>query len=69
VRFRIRDRDATFTGPFDEVFCSEPTRIVPTSVRAPRVNSYAERWVGSVRRECLDWVLIFGRCQLEAVRV
>jgi putative transposase len=67
VRFRIRDRDAKVTGPFDEVFGSERTGIVPTPVRAPRANACAARWVGSVGRGCLDWVLIFGRRQLEAV--
>jgi putative transposase len=65
--FLIRDRDTKFTTSFDEVFVSEGMRIIPTPVRAPRANAYAERWVGTLRRECLDWMLIFGRRHLEAV--
>jgi len=65
-KFLIRDRDAKFTGIFDEVFRSEGIRVIRTPVRAPRAN-YAERWVGTLRRECLDWILIVGRRHLEAV--
>ena len=63
----IRDRDAKFSGPLDEVFRTEGLRVVKTPVRAPRANAFAERWVGTVRRECLDHVLIFGRHHLEHV--
>jgi len=66
-RFLIRDRDAKFTGTFDEVFYSQGIRVIRTPVRAPRANAYAERWVGTLRRECLDWILILGRRHLEAV--
>jgi transposase InsO family protein len=63
-RFLIRDRDTKFTGVFDEVFSTEGLTVIKTPVRAPQANSYAERWIGSVRRECLDWILVFGRRHL-----
>jgi transposase InsO family protein len=63
----VRDRDAKFSGPFDEVFRTEGFAVVKTPVRAPKANAVAERWVGTVRRECLDHILIFGRCHLQRV--
>lgn len=66
-RFLVRDRDTKFTGTFDEVFRSEGIRVIRTPVQAPRANAYAERWVGTLRRECLDWILILGRRHLETV--
>ncbi|MHB8668969.1 MAG: integrase core domain-containing protein [Acidimicrobiales bacterium] len=65
--FLIRDRDTKFTGPSMRSSRTEGARIIRTPVRAPQANAYAERWVGSVRRECLDWVLVFGRRHLDAV--
>ncbi len=66
-KFLIRDRDVLFGGSFDRVFRSEGRRVIKTPVQAPRANAVAERWVGTLRRECLDWILILGRGQLEAV--
>jgi putative transposase len=70
VRFLLRDRDAKFCRNFDDVFRSEGAQVLVTPVRAPTANAYAERWVGTVRAECLDWLLIVGRGHLEqALRV
>jgi putative transposase len=63
----IHDRDSKFTTAFDEVFSGNGTRVVKTPVRSPRANSYAERFVGALCRECLDHVLIFGERHLRSV--
>jgi transposase InsO family protein len=66
-RFLVRDRDSKFVRDFDEVFRSEGIRVIKAPVRAPKARAHAERWVGSVRRECLDRLLIVGRRHLEHV--
>jgi transposase InsO family protein len=65
--FLIHDRDTKFSRAFDSIFQSEDVAVIRTPIRAPNANAYAERWVGSVRRECLDRLPIFGRRQLEHV--
>jgi putative transposase len=66
-RFLVRDRDSTFTSVFDAVFASEGIQILRTPVRAPQANAIAERWIGTVRRELLDRILIVNRRHLTAV--
>jgi putative transposase len=67
MRILIHDRDSKFTAPFNEVFRSEGLSVILTPARAPQANAYAERFVRTVRTECLDWLLILGRRHLEHV--
>jgi putative transposase len=63
-RFLIRDRDTKYTRAFDDVWRSTGVQIICTPIRAPNANAVAERWVGTVRRECLDHLLVVGRRHL-----
>src|SRR5207247_531844 len=67
IRSLIHDRDSKFTAGFDEVFRSDGIRVIRTPVRAPRANAFVERWIGTVRRELLDRILIVNRRHLERV--
>jgi putative transposase len=67
IRFLVHDRDAKFGGGSDHIFEGEGIAVIRTPVQAPNANAHAERWVGTVRRECLDRLLIFSRRQLEHV--
>jgi putative transposase len=61
----VRDRGSQFTSSFDKIFRSEHMKILKTSVRTPVANSFAERWMGTLRRELLDRTIIWNRHQLE----
>ncbi|MBA3947681.1 MAG: transposase [Herpetosiphonaceae bacterium] len=67
VRFLIHDRDTKFLGAFATLFTSEGMKIVRTPVRAPNANAYAERWIRSIREECLDKVVILNERHLHRV--
>jgi Integrase core domain len=67
LRFLLRDRDAKFTTTFDAVFTAAGIEVLRSPPQAPRANAYAERWVGTVRRECTDRLLIVNLQQLTQV--
>ena len=66
-RVLIRDRDVKLTNAFDAFFRSEGISVIRTPIAAPKAKAHAERWVGSVRRECLDRILIVSQRHLERV--
>ena len=67
VQFVLRDRDAKFCRGLDDLFRAEGAEVVLTPVQAPNANAYAERWIRTVRAECLDWLLIVSRGHLERI--
>jgi transposase InsO family protein len=66
-RFLVRDRDSKFTAAFDQALTGNGTRVIRTPIQSPRANAFAERFVGTLRRECLDHLLIFGEQHLRKV--
>jgi putative transposase len=67
AKFLICDNDKKFPFAFDHVLAGEGVRVIRTPLKAPKANAHAERWVGSARRECSDWLIIRGRPHLEQV--
>jgi putative transposase len=67
LRFLIHDSDNKFTQSLDAVFASEQMKVIHTPYRAPNANPYAERWVRTVREECLDKLLILNEAHLQRV--
>jgi putative transposase len=66
-RFLVHDRDTKFSHAFDEIFRTEGIKVIRTPVQAPNANAFAERWVRTLRTDCLDRILILGRRHLEHV--
>jgi putative transposase len=67
LEFLVRDNDGKFTRAFDTVFNTEGIRVIHAPVRAPKANAVAERFIGTIRRECLDWILIANRRHLQHI--
>jgi putative transposase len=63
----IHDRDKKFASQADRVFQSQGTQVILTPLMAPKANAHAERWIGSCRRECLDWMLVVNQRHLQTV--
>jgi putative transposase len=65
TRFIVRDRDTKYVPGFDQVFRSEGAQVIKTPYRTPNANAYAERFVRTVRSECLDHILVLNARHLE----
>lgn len=67
VRFVVHDRDSKFSATFDADFAAQDIQVIRTPYRAPKAIAVAERWVRTVRQECLDWLLTFSHRHLQRV--
>ncbi len=67
MRVLIHDRDKKFAPQADRIFQSQGFRVILTPLMAATANAHAERWIGSCRRECLDWMLIVNQRHLQTV--
>jgi len=63
----IRDADTKFSASFDTVWASEGARIIQIPHRAPDANAFAESFIGTIKRECLDFFVCFSRSQLDYI--
>src|SRR5258708_10802731 len=65
--FLIHDNGTTFTAGFDSVFQAQGIEVFHTPFHAPNTNAFAERWIRSVRRECLDKLVLVGEWHVRRV--
>jgi putative transposase len=68
-RALVRDRGNQFIDTFDEIFRTEGLKILKSPVRTPVANTFAERWIGTIRRDLLDWTIVWNQQQLEQLVV
>jgi putative transposase len=66
-RYIIHDRDAIFSSGLDATLKSFGVRVVKTPVRAPKANAFCERLIGTIRRECLDFLIPLGEGHLKRI--
>ena len=64
ARYLLHDRDAKFSQTFDDVFLAVDIKPLKLPARSPNLNAFAERWVRSVKEECLDQLILFGERSL-----
>lgn len=67
IRYLIRDRDFRYSKRFDKAFADAGVSIEPTAPRAPNQNAFVERWIGSIRGECLNRFIVFGLGHLDHI--
>ena len=67
IRFLLRDNDTKFTDIFDTIFQSAKVKVIPLPYRDPNANAFAERWVRTVREECLDKIIVLNQEHLRQV--
>lgn len=63
----LHDRDKKFAPAADAIMRAAGARVILTPFLAPKANAYVERWIGTCRRECLDWMLVVNQRHLEAI--
>jgi putative transposase len=66
-RFVIHDRDSIYSSAVDGALAAMGLTVVKTPVRCPQANAFCERLIGTVRRECLDWLIVLNEQHLRAV--
>jgi transposase InsO family protein len=66
-RFLVHDRDGIFASAVDDALDGMSLRVLKTPVRTPQANGYCERFIGTARRECLDWMIPLHQRHLRCI--